>query len=199
MQTGTWRDRGIALGAVLLWHVMVGWWLLQTLNLDEDTVDANALQIVYVDRPVPPAPVRVVTTHHPARISPIAPTTRETQIVAATPPQDTLPPATARPLSAVFLDQSRLAARHESGAFAQHGFDRPPPELPGAGSQNFRMRSQITPQSAVVWVSKHLFYPPGYAADPCPRNNENIGNLMAHGDSAAIQQEVEFERAHCRP
>jgi hypothetical protein len=99
----------------------------------------------------------------------------------------------------VFLDQSRLAAGHESGAFAQHGFDRPPPELPGAGSQNFRMRSQITPQSVVVWVSKHLFYPPGYAADPCPRNNENIGNLMAHGDSAAIQQEVEFERAHCRP
>ncbi len=200
MQTGMWRDRGVALGIVLLWHVITGWWLLRTLHVDQAAVDEAALQIIYVDRAVPPVSVRVAATPHPTRKPLLAPTMRQIKIVAAMPSQNTLPPATARPLSAVFLGQSRLAAEQYNQPVEQAPFDRVPAQLPGAGSGRFRMRRQITPQSAVAWVAKRLqLLPPGYEADPCPRNNENIGNLMAKGDSAAMQQEVEFERAHCRP
>ncbi len=209
MRTGKWRDRGIAFGVVLSWHMM-GWWLLRTLHFDEVADDAPALQIVYVDQPTSPAsisPAVHALTH--ARSSDLASGEVQNDKVAqahvVTRRKGARPlvaplPDNARPLSAVFLDQARLAAdRHDAG-FAPRTFDRIPPELPGAGSERFRMRQPVTPQNAIVWVAKHLqLLPRDYTADPCPRNNENIGNLLSGGESAALKQELDFERLHCRP
>jgi hypothetical protein len=199
MRTGKWRERSVAWVAVMLWHALAGWWLLRTMHIGDARADDEALQIVFVDRPTEPAPAAAPAVRHLSRTPRIrAPATNE-RVVTTSPSLDTSPPAATRSLSAVFLDQAHLATEHQPGTFVRRPWDKVPVRLPGEDSQRFRMRSQITPQSAVVWVSKHLFYPPGYAADPCPHNKENIGNLMANGDSAAMQQEVEFERAHCRP
>lgn len=200
MRTGKWRERGIACGAVLLWHVMVGWWLLRTMHFDEVAVDESALQIIYLDRTTPTAPTPAPTVRPLRRIRRFNRAPGKMQINELPHPQPVSPPTSARPLSAVFLGQALLAADQQRGTFAQHAFDRPPAELPGAGSESFRMRSQITPQSALVWVAKHLqLMPRDYTADPCPRSNENIGNLMAGQDARALQQELDFGRMHCRP
>jgi hypothetical protein len=50
MRTGMWRDRGIAVGVVLGWHALVGFWLLQRLPLDGGGAD-RALEVVYVTLP----------------------------------------------------------------------------------------------------------------------------------------------------
>ena len=200
MQTGKWRERGIAWGAVVLWHAVAGWWLLRTMHVVGTRADDEALQIVFVDRTMPPAPARAAAVvRHLSRTPRTRPPARSARVVTISPSVHTSPPESTRPLSAVFLDQARLVAGHPPGTFERQPFDRTAARLPGEGTDRFRMRSAITPQSAIVWVSKHLFYPVGYTADPCPRNRENIGNLGAGGDVAAMQQEVEFERQHCRP
>jgi hypothetical protein len=37
------------------------------------------------------------------------------------------------------------------------------------------------------------------AGAPCRENRRNIGELAAAGDSAALQQQLEFEKRLCRP
>ena len=200
MQTGKWRERSIAWGAVVLWHAVAGWWLLRTMHVEGARLDDEALQIVFVGRTTAPAPAPAAAVlRHLSRTRRIRSPVRSARMVTISPSVDTSPPESTRPLSAVFLDQAHLATEHQPGTFEREPLDRIPVPLPGEGTDRFRMRSAITPQSAIVWVSKHLFYPVGYTADPCPRTRENIGNLGAGGDVAALQQEVEFERRHCRP
>lgn len=199
MRTGKWRDRGIAWVAVVLWHAVAGWWLLRTMHISDPRADDEALQIVFVDRPTQTAPAASPVVRHLSRTPRVSHPARHARLVTTSPSLDTSPPAATRSLSAVFLDQAHLATEHQPGTSARQPWDRVPVQLPGAGTNRFRMRSAITPQSAVAWVSRHLFYPAGYTPDPCPRNRENIGNLMAGTDRQALEQELDFERRHCRP
>lgn len=200
MRTGMWRDRSVAWGTVVLWHAAAGWWLLRMMHVGDLGADDEALQIVYVERPThaaPAAPEALV--RHSLRMPRIRPPARNARVVTTSPSLDTSPPAATRPLSAVFLDQAHLANEHQPETFARQPFDSVPVQLPGEGTNRFRMRCAITPQSAVAWVSRQLFYPAGYTPDPCPRNNENIGSLIAGTDRAALEMELDFERRHCRP
>lgn len=202
MRTGKWRDHGIALGVVLAWHILLGWVLVRALRIEPSRNDEDALQIVYVTVPASALP----STAHVARIpaarqqyrprpEPVHAGTANLRASAAPQPVD------APSLSAVFLDQAHTWAQQQAPIdFASHDpLASRPKQLPVAATKRFRMKPQHSPRDLVAAVGGYLFAPKGYNTDPCPRNRENIGNLMAGQDSQALQQELDFEREHCRP
>ena len=69
--------------------------------------------------------------------------------------------------------------------------------LPGQAGGRFRMRKPLAPADVVAGIGQ-LFYAGGEAA-PCPRNLRNITALQDGHDPAALEQELAFERRHCRP
>lgn len=199
MRTGKWRDHGIAWAMVLAWHGLLVWTLVRTPGTDHQRNHDNALQVVWITAAVPVAVVRaqpptVVRQQHKQRDKP---TRIETARRAPAAPQ----PADAQPLSATFLDQAHALAQQQAPIdFATRDpLASRPTQLPGAGAGRFRMQPQRSPRDLVAAVGSYLFAPKGYESDPCPRNRENIGNLMTGGDSAVLQQELDIERRHCRP
>ena len=200
MRTGKWRHAGIACVVVLAWHLMLGWVLLRQSRMEPSRAGDDAIRVVFI-RPRVAAPM--------TRLSPPVP--RHPRVVRRTPPvattsaseaktlPDALPPR--QSLSAVFLDQVSAEARRQVPIDfgARDPFADRPKQLPTASAGRFRMRPTHSPKDLVAAVGGYLLAPRGYDADPCPRNRENIGNLMAGGDSAALRQEIDFERRHCRP
>lgn len=204
------RDGAVAWMLLLVLHALFGWMLTRIARIKPIPHADSALQVVYLQpsaRDVrrehdelaipPPASLSDATrSGRPPRVEsakPLAPVVARTGAVTATP----------RPgsLSAVFIEQARQSA-------ASQARDASPPvdpfasrrtQLPGAGGGRFRMRRQRTPEDVVNAVASYLFAPKGYEQDPCPRNRANIDALITGGDSAALQDELAFERSHCRP
>lgn len=188
---------------VVAWHALAGWWLLHALpRASTRGEDGDALQVVYVSLPPPPAAAARMPAGTPSRRGrhgdrPRAarrrPAVTTTAVIVATKPD-----ATARP---DLLGQARALVRGQvaSGAPVRDRFADRPARLPQADAGRFRMRTPLTVARVVEAVSAELFYPPGYEADPCPRNRRNIAGLLAAGDSPRLQLELEFERRHCRP
>jgi hypothetical protein len=200
MRTGTWRDRGIACGIVLAWHLLLGWVLVRAWRIEPSGNDGDALQVVYVAVPIaaPTAAVskpRTRSSRQPARHPPRPPDT------ADRPARTPAPVNAPRALSAVLLDQAGIEARRQAPIDfgARDPFAQRPTPLADVAAGRFRMQPARSPSDRVAAVGGFLLAPRGYDADPCPRNRENIGGLMAAGDSAALRQELEFERRHCRP
>ena len=200
MRTGKWRDAGLACAVVLAWHQVLGGVLLRQLRIEPSHAKDDAIQVVFIE-PHVELPMHGVSI--PAPRAPRA--LRRTPQVATThlPAAKALPDVSSprQSLSAVFLDQARAEARLQAPIDfgTRDPFAARPKQLPAAGVGRFRMRPTRSPKDLVAAVGGYLLAPRGYDADPCPRNRENIGNLMAAGDSAALRQEVEFERRHCRP
>lgn len=200
MRTRTWRVRGVAVGVVLGWHALVGWWLLQRLPLERGA-GVEALQVVYVALP---SIVRVgATTARPGRYAIGNAKRRKLTSATATGRPRTDAGAdvvAALPGAGTLLVQALDAVRQQAAPeFSRDPFADRPNRLPGAGTDRLRMRPPLTPAAIVEAVSAALFYPPGYEKSPCPRNQRNIANLLASGDSPRLQMELEFERRHCRP
>lgn len=203
MGTGKWRDRGIALGIVLTWHVCIVWMMMQASYIAPGESDEDALQVVYIEAPAPKrAPSKRAVRTPVARQRPqsqgkaLPIETASLRVVpAASQPED------AQSLSARFLEQGRALAQQQAPIdFAPRDpFANRPRQLPDAAPERFRMKLQRSPANLVAAVGGYLFAPVGYDPDPCPRNRENIGNLVAGHDRKALQQELDFERRHCRP
>ena len=116
-------------------------------------------------------------------------------IVTKETPQAT--PQSSRPMSAVYLMQ----ARDQLGAVPVQAADPLADRataLPGAGAGRFRMKPPPTGVAGVVASVGKLFGAEDAGA-PCRENRRNIGELAAAGDSAALQQQLEFEKRLCRP
>jgi hypothetical protein len=204
---------------VLAWHALFAWMLLRPAARAPLLPADRGLQVVYLpppslntdreqDTPVPHATAaatratRAAPTGRPlaattsrADAQPDA-TTMQVQVLSGSPdPAHSAPSAEDR-----FLEQGRQWAAGQARAAAGPAdpFARHEVQLPGAGVDRFRMRQPVSAAGVVSAVGTYLFSPAGYDADPCPRNRSNIGRLMAGGDSAALRQEVEFERRHCR-
>jgi hypothetical protein len=199
MRTGKWRDPGIACAVVLAWHLMLGWALLRQLRIEPTRNGDDAIRVIFIQSNAA-TPTPFVPMHAPRHPRP---TQRPLPVTIASPPAtkalpDTLPP---QPMSAVFLDQASVEARRQVPIdfSARDPFADRPKQLPAASTGRFGMRPTRSPKDLVAAVGGYLLAPRGYDADPCPRNRENIGNLMAAGDSAALRQEVAFEQRHCRP
>ena len=199
MRTGKWRDASIACAVVLAWHLVLGWVLLRQSRIAPALADGDAIQVVFIEPRVAPPIPRIAT-----------PAPRHPRMVRRTPPVAAMPPPAAKAsrdalapqsMSAMFLDQARAEARRQASIDfgARDPFAARPSRLPTPAAGRFRMRPTRSPKDLVAAVGGYLLAPRGYDADPCPRNRENIGNLMAAGDRAALRQEVEFERRHCRP
>lgn len=81
-----------------------------------------------------------------------------------------------------------------------------PAWAPGAsaaeGPERIRMRRQISGRDVVEGAAQALgFWPEGYEADPCPRVQRNIGNLMTDARPTgrrALEEEVRRRRVACR-
>lgn len=199
MRTGKWGNAAIACAVVLAWHLMLGWVLLRQLRIEPSRAGDDAIQVVFiaprVEPPMPSVSRSVPRNRAVRRMPPVA----AANPAAANALPDALPPG--QSISAVFLDQASAEARRQSPIQfgARDPFANRPRQWVTAGAGRFQMRPTRSPKDLVAAVGSYLLAPRGYDADPCPRNRENIGNLMAGGDSASLQQEIDFERRHCRP
>jgi len=180
-----------------------GWYLIRVAPLQVAAVDGTALQVIYIAARLPARPHHVARVVSSRRVSEAPALVRHEPSVVATQPVSPAPapPVDARTLSATFLDQAHARAQREAeqNIPPPDPFARRQPHLPGARDGRFRMQRQRSPRDFVAAVGSYLFAPVGYQADPCPRNRNNIGNLMAGQDSKALQQELDFERRDCRP
>lgn len=106
-------------------------------------------------------------------------------------------PVASRAMSAVYLMQARTALAPQARAEPTDPFaDRARP-LPGEGRERFRMRTQTSVASVVSGIGRMFGgRDPG---EPCRENRRNIGDLALDGDSAALQQQLDYERRLCRP
>src|SRR5688572_14067871 len=206
--TGTLhRDHVIASIIAVLAHVLLAWGLTRLLR-GEIVSDArevgrsHAIRIEFIHRPSRgglPGPSAA-----PAAVAPVGPVReRSTSRPPPSPAADaSAAMAEAAPLSAVLLGQAQRWAEQKVTSETGPGdaFERVNPladELrPRHG--RFRFREPISVASVVGKVGK-AFSPPGYEADPCLQNRRNIAELATQGDSSALQQDVDFERRHCRP
>ncbi|MFC3550579.1 hypothetical protein ACFOLC_06065 [Lysobacter cavernae] len=191
----------IASGVVILVHVALGAILARLLH-GAATADAAAdpppTYVEFIPRrshagkatsPMPPSPRP--PTPRIARDTPLAPT----------PPTATAadPPPANRSLSAVLIGQARDWAERKARAEALpvDPFERPH-RLQGVPAERFHMREPLSVASVVDRIGS-VFYAPGSERDPCPRNRQHIAALATGGGEKALQQEIEFERRHCRP
>jgi hypothetical protein len=200
MRTGTWRDAGIACAVVVAWHLILGWVLVRQSRIEPSSADDDAIRVVFIEPSVEPPMIRASTAvpRNHRRAAGRAPQVATTSPPAVKAVPEGLPPQS---MSAMFLDQARAEARRRAPIDfgARDPFATRPKQLPTPGAGRFQMRPMRSPKDLVAAVGGYLLAPRGYDADPCPRNRENIGNLMAAGDSAALWQEMEFDRRHCRP
>jgi hypothetical protein len=187
---------------VVAWHALVGWWLLHALpRVSARGEGDDALQVVYVTLPPPPAPpprANADTSSRRGRHADRPRAQRRQPSATLAVVAVAAPAATERP---GLLEQARALARQQAAATAPAAdiFADRPARLPRADAGRFRMRKPLSVARVVEAVSAELFYPPGYEADPCPRNRRNIAGLLAARDSPRLQLELAFEREHCRP
>lgn len=129
--------------------------------------------------------------------------------LAAAPASRAMPPARAkpgspspamrepaRPLSAVYLMQARDATATDPARAPGPLADRQV-QLPGAGSERFRMRRQASVATVVSGIGR--MFGARDPDEPCREHRRNIGDLALDGDSAALQQQIDYERRRCRP
>ncbi|HEY5782022.1 MAG TPA: hypothetical protein VIT66_09190 [Lysobacter sp.] len=196
-------DHVIAAIIVVIIHLVTAWGLARLLRGEASTAVTSATHVTrihFIHRPrqapdtamPPPTGVEI-----PRR-------RRSSTSISSPPPRQHVEPAPARSgaLSAVLIGQARQWAQQQARSEAGHGdaFERANPLSdefrPTRG--HFRFREPLSVAVVVDKIGK-VFGGAGYEADPCPQNRRNIAELAPQGDSAALQQEVEFERRYCRP
>ncbi|RPD87651.1 hypothetical protein [Luteimonas sp. 100069] len=187
----------IALGATVLVHAGIAWWLLGL--REAPPVDSTiALQVAWIDRPATPSLPAL-----PERPAP-ATTTRTRRVSTSAQPrplQSVDVPAAASPSepsspdAAALLDQARDWARTQSPqpAFTHDPLQRRPPP---AADGRFAMRGPITPEDIAKGIGQ-LFGGAGYTQDPCPQIRRNIANLGTGGDTELASEEIRRLRQFC--
>jgi len=156
------------------------------------------MQVVWIAPPPPHAPQRArmpARPHDPARTASRA----QPRTPVATPSNtadDAAPPAgPGRPLSAIYLDQVRATA--EPAAPGADPLADRRARLPGEGGGRFRMREATSVASIVNGIGR--MFGGRDPDEPCRENRRNIGELALDGDSAALQQQLDYEHRLCRP
>ena len=102
-------------------------------------------------------------------------------------------------MSAIYLMQAREQANANAAATASADpFADRDARLPGVAGGRFRMKPPPAGVAGVVATIGRMFGGEDAGA-PCRENRRNIGELAAAGDSAELQQQLDFERRLCRP
>lgn len=201
-------DHGWSLAVAAIVHALLAalWWMAP--DRREDAPPADALQVTWIERPVPRSPPPPVQPEREAAVAPAprtvraapvpVPRTRDDRRVSV-PASAPATGETSRPLSAVFLEQGSALARNE----ASHDFRRNPlldprPAIAAPPPERIGMKTPLTPARVVAGIGQ-LFGGPGYTTDPCPRIRRNIGNLRTAGaQDAALQEELRRHRQFCQ-
>lgn len=102
-----------------------------------------------------------------------------------------------RSLTAVYLMQARGALAGEAPPAGRDPFADRAARLPGEGRERFRMRTQTSVATVVNGIGR--MFGGGDPDEACRENRRNIGDLALDGDSAALQQQLDYERRLCRP
>lgn len=171
-------------------------WILATLMKPRlpPVASASRTDVLWIPRPRASAPVPRASPVVPIqRASTDANVSHQTVIPAPTERDDFA--EVGRTTAVVYLMQIRASAR-DAPANAPAPFSDRVPRLPGEGRERFRMRSSRGVPEAAMSLGR-LFG--AHDEDPCREHRRNIGNLALDGDSAALQQQIEYERVRCRP
>lgn len=206
------RPHGIDVDRVLAWccvltaHLLAWWWLTRPQIAQPPGVEADGLDVVWIEPARPAAPMPLPTDVPPrpgssATVGVHDEIGRRAGASSASTPiaEAVVGPDSAPPLSAVFIEQGRGWAQQEH---RPHDFARNPlthRTVPRAEPRRdrFVMRETITPASVVAGIGK-LLGGPGYMTDPCPRIRDNINNLATGGPSELLDEELRRDRQLCR-
>ena len=157
------------------------------------------MEVVWIAPPSAPLPAPRAQMHARPRDLARMASRAQPRIPVPTPSNavhDAAPPADrGRPLSAVYLGQMRTSAEPAVPA-ADPLADRRA-RLPGEGGGRFRMREPTTVASVVNGIGR--MFGGRDPDEPCRENRRNIGELALDGDSAALQQQLDYEHRLCRP
>lgn len=180
--------------------------LAPRLELRPAPVHTRPLDVVFLLPPPPPARSRPAALTpdapmaHPARAR--APVLPAVAVVPTAPPAagttPTPEPPTARPLSAVYLQQARhWAAQQAAGpAPARDPLADRTPRVESDG--RFRMQRAKSMAGTVAAIGR-LFGGADYGPDDCRRRSGSIDGLIVAGDTRGAQEAIDYERRYCRP
>lgn len=197
------RDGAVAATVALAVNVMIAWSLQALLSPYDFAVDDQAsLQVVLITT-APRRPSVIAPAARPATKAPAAPVADRplptsavhTRAIPA-PALDIIP---SRPLTAVYLQQARQwAQQHPAQTVPADPFANRPVALAQQPGSRFRLSRPVAPADAVAMMGQ-LFGGAGYTTDDCALIRRRIVGLVAGGDAQAVQQDLDYERRHCRP
>lgn len=190
---------GIALGATVLVHVGLAWWLMGLRQTAPDR-ETDALTVTWIERSAPALPpdllppARAPTTPDTTPPSPRGRTPRRAlqAVDVASPTSNADAPL---PSAAALLEQAGDWARHQAPTvdFAHDPLQRRPPP---AADGRFAMRGPITPEDIAKGIGQ-LFGGAGYTQDPCPQIRRNIAKLGTGGDAELTSEEIRRLQQYC--
>jgi len=190
------RTAGIALGATVLVHAGIAWWLLglrQTAPLRE----TKALTVAWIDRPAPSIDIPVPPPSAPLRTAADRPPAPRARSALQAVEVDTPSSADDAPLptAASLLEQAGDWARQQAPA-ADFSHDPLRRRAPPAADGRFAMRRSITPADVARGIGQ-LFGGAGYTQDPCPQIRRNLANLGSGGDAELTGEEIRRLQQFC--
>jgi hypothetical protein len=196
-------DRVLAWCCVLIAHVIALWWLMRPQVAQPPDVEADGLDVVWIEPARPAAPLPPADV--PPQPAPSATNSAQDEAdrraeapSTSTPTADAvIDPDPAPSLS--FIEQGREWARqqHSTDDFARNPLTHRTVPRAEARRDRFAMREPISPASVVATIGK-LLNGPDYTTDPCPRIRDNITNLATGGPSELLDEELRRDRQLCR-
>ena len=205
MQSTGKYERLVACGAVVLFHVLLGWFGLRASRVTVAEPARDALQVVWIQpRTAPVMPTPRLTKRSSSDIEPSR-VARERRSAAQRPdvatPQEASPVAetdAGTDMTAVFIEQGKqwAAAQAPIEFSAQRKLGERNNPLPATASGRFRMRPPPSPHAVLQKIGA-MFGGADYAAGPCPQIEQNIAALAARGESLLLAEELRRERANC--
>ncbi|MDI9238489.1 hypothetical protein QLQ15_06125 [Lysobacter sp. LF1] len=193
-------DAAVAAVVTVTANAGLFWLLTRMMRPEVPVVAERALQVVWIPRDTARREGAAPTAHVPRSpaLSRLARTVTASAEPDASPDRDASSPSPVdRPMSAVYLMQARQAAQAPVAIAPGDPFAQRIARLPGEGSERFRMRQQTSVATVVNGIGR--MFGARDPDEPCRENRRNIGDLALDGDSAVLQQQLDYERRLCRP
>jgi hypothetical protein len=194
------RDRMIAAAVALVLNAYMVWQLQALLLPIPNAIDEAAapLQVVWIAAPERPgargAGPQVSTP--PSRIA-RTPAQEVVEIHREIPTAPAVDPTPTRPMVAVYLQQARqLATQQPDGSAPVDPFATRPVALAHQTASRFRLAT-TSPADVVAKVGV-LFGGAGYSTDDCGAIDDRLLGQVVAGDTASVQQDLDYERRNCR-
>ncbi|MCD9007726.1 hypothetical protein LDO31_16090 [Luteimonas sp. XNQY3] len=190
------RTAAIALGATVLVHAGIAWWLLG-LRQTALSRETDALVVTWIDRPELLIDIAVPAPTPPVRATAAMPPPARAHSVLQAVDVETPSAAADAPLptAAALLEQAGDWARQQVPA-VEFSHDPLRRRAQPIADGRFAMRRSITPADVARGIGQ-LFGGAGYTQDPCPQIRRNIANLGTGGDAELRAEEIRRLQQFC--